>query len=682
MSISSKPDLQVLGHLGLTPNAFIGYDEFDRNLIGERGRRIYREMSEQDPVISAVLFAIEWLIKNIEWDFEPADDTAEAERYAQFFRDCLDDMSYDWPDTVSEILTFLVYGWSLFEIIYKRRSGDASRPASKYDDNKIGWRRFDIRPQNTLAQWRVDDDGGLLGMQQIAGPSFIETLIPIEKSLLFRTRASRTNPEGRSLLRGAYRPWYFKKHLENVEGIGIERDLAGLPVATVPAKLFASDANDNDKATLRKIVEIVTSIRRDSAEGIVMPSSYDNNGRELFSLKLLSSGGSRQFDTDTIITRYDQRIAMSMLADFILLGHEAVGSFALSSDKTALFGTAVNGFSRHIASVVSKHGVTRLMRYNGMPINKAPRMVAGDVESPDLGVLSNFISVLSQAGAQLFPDETLENYLRKVAGLPAKDPDAQPVAQPVPPGQLTQPKVEPEVPPENPAAQPTGLERAGTGLARAAGEPWSFGLNRGQRRDKQGRWADTGAGGGGGSGITKVSERVFSGQPVMVNTKLSKQQTGAIGERVVIDYLKSQGHQDARPLNNELPNYAIDMVQDHEAIEVKTGLVSNSRKAQRWRMTIGQPGKAETEWLRTASAEEKAKHNAHKNEMIHKRKQDALAKVSAELGRPVKGKTMTTIINPDTKTVDLYSFEGFHQRIDWNSEQAKAGYLGTFKYED
>ena len=48
-----------------------------------------------------------------------------------------------------------------------------------------------------------------------------------------------------------------------------------------------------------------------------------------YDLKLLSTGGRRQFDTNAIIARYDARIAMSCLADFILLGHDKVGTLAL-----------------------------------------------------------------------------------------------------------------------------------------------------------------------------------------------------------------------------------------------------------------------------------------------------------------------------------------------------------------
>ena len=62
---------------------------------------------------------------------------------------------------------------------------------------------------------------------QLAPPSYKQVVIPMEKCLLFRTQTHKNNPEGRSILRNAYRSWYFKKRIEEIEGVGIERDLAG-----------------------------------------------------------------------------------------------------------------------------------------------------------------------------------------------------------------------------------------------------------------------------------------------------------------------------------------------------------------------------------------------------------------------------------------------------------------------
>lgn len=258
-------------------------------------------------------------------------------------------------------------------------------------------------------------------MVQQAPPDYQLRIIPIDKALLFRTTSHKNNPEGRSVLRSAYRPWYFKKHIETIEGIGIERDLAGLPIAWVPPELLSANASPDDRAILESIKRIVTNVRRDEQEGIVFPLVYDENGNKLYDFALLSTGGTRQFNTDAVIARYDQRIAMTVLADFILLGHEHVGSFSLASSKTHLFSVALGTWLNEIASQFNRVAIPRLFRLNNFAVGRLPKLVPGDIEVPNLTELGDYITKLSGAGMDLFPNEKLEEYLRRAANLPAPD---------------------------------------------------------------------------------------------------------------------------------------------------------------------------------------------------------------------------------------------------------------------
>ena len=181
--------------------------------------------------------------------------------------------------------------------------------------------------------------------------------------------------------------------------------------------------------------------------------------------------------------------------------------------------------------------------------------------------------------------------------------------------------------------------------------------------------------------LTHTGERVFNGEPVPIESKPSKLEVGALGEKIAIAYARQEmGAKDVGPLNTKANNFPVDMLQDHQLIEVKTGLCSNGKTAQHWRATIGQPGKEESAWLKTASKEDKAAWNQQKSDAILQRKQATLDEFSKRLGTPVAGKTLTIILNPDTRSADIHIFDGFHSRIPWNSDQAKAGYVGTFRY--
>lgn len=534
----ARADYSEVGSTGLQQWGGNIHEEFLRALQGDRGRKTYREMADNDPVIGGMLFAIDMLTRQVDWHLEPAyvapptppppgpppmpvvgpgaqlpvdeanrahqtaqsdaqrqheaaqatqsqvaqigqasiqaggpgkrdqksplrksafnwetpstaDERSEhlaevrqlirkslgepvigsdeqvhqAEEAAAFVESCFTDMSVGWDDTLSAILSFIPYGWSYHEIVYKRRLGPDQKTGnkrSKYDDGKVGWRKIVLRSQDSLLRWEFDEDSeSVLGMHQLA-PGHPMVYLPLTKSLLFRTTSAKGNPEGRSALRNAFRPWWFKKRIEESEAVGIERDLAGLPVAGVPVEYLTDLASPSQIATVDTIKNIVRNIKRDDQEGVVWPVAYDEGGNKLFTLELLSTGGQRQVDTDKVIGRYDQRIAMTLLADFILLGHENVGSKSLGASKIDLFMAAIEAWLYHIADVFNTHAIPRLLRLNGIDVRMAPRLTFGAIQPVDLQALGEFLGKMAGTGMPLFPDEELDGYLRTAAGLPAK----------------------------------------------------------------------------------------------------------------------------------------------------------------------------------------------------------------------------------------------------------------------
>jgi hypothetical protein len=392
-------------------------NELSRDLRGDRARKVYREMRDNDPIVGAIVYAIEMLMRRVKWRVDSASDAPEDKDYAEFVEQCLGDTSHTFEDFISECLSMLAFGYSVFEIVYKRREGPGTDGAkrSRYTDGRIGWRKWAVRAQESLSGWDFDDEGGVAGVQQIDPVTNKTINIPIEKLLLFRTTSDRGNPEGRSILRNSYTSWFYKKRIQEYEGIGIERDLAGYPVVRIPGTVIQAAGS-----ALSAWQQVARDIRRDEQEGLVIPSDRDESGNLLYDVTLISSSGTRAFDTNEIINRYDSRIAMTVLADFVLLGHEQSGSWSLASSKTSLFSTAVGGFLGQISSVINKIAVPRLFALNGWTVEEYPKLCHGDIETPDLEALGNYIQKLSGAGAPLFPDDALENYLRVAANLPER----------------------------------------------------------------------------------------------------------------------------------------------------------------------------------------------------------------------------------------------------------------------
>jgi hypothetical protein len=414
-----KPIFREFGRSGLRQSGGTVWAEPLRELEGDQGRATFREMSENDATIGRILYAIEQVVLSVEWHVEPGEGP-DGERAAEHLESCMLDMSHTWEDFITEVLTMLVYGWAYFEQVLKRREGPhPSSPErnSKYTDGKLGWRKFAIRDQNTLDHWEFDEAGGIQGMHQADPNSGEVVYIPIEKALLFRTKPAGGNPEGKSMLRRAYRTWAFKKRCEEIEGIGIERDLAGLPVIQPPEDVDLFSSSDALMvAQYARCQQLVTSIRIDDQAGVVLPHGWE--------FRLERGGGPKSMDVNEVLRRYDWNITATVLAQFLELGKGEAGSWALGRSHKDLFAQSIRGMcNQRIAATINRFAVAPLMRFNGFRLETDPAIVAGDPAQPMLEDVAEHVASLAKVGI-ITPDEELEAHLRQLGGLPeAEEPE-------------------------------------------------------------------------------------------------------------------------------------------------------------------------------------------------------------------------------------------------------------------
>src|SRR3990172_8932511 len=382
-----------IGSSGLLAWSGIIQEDFLTELKGGKEYKKCREMALNEPVIGALLLAIEHAIRGVTWTF--ASDEGEEDPRLELLKEAKANLSHSWNDHIVEALTMLPFGYSFFEIVYERM------------DSKMLWRKFAVRGQDTLYKWEIDDTGGLAAFVPQAPPKYLTVAIPIEKGLLYRTRLERGNPEGRSILRTAYKAYYYLKNIQAIEAIGIERDLAGLPMIRLPEGATTGSAADTDWSVGEKVVR---NVRNDEQSGIVLKPGWE--------FELLSTGGTRQFDTDKIISRYESRILMSSLAQFLMLGQEGVGSLALSRDSTDFFTMSVNATADIIGETFTKYAIPRLLKLNGQDPDgiRLEHSPAGDV---DIEKISDFLQKVG--GNFLTWTAQDETWLRGAAGLPELD---------------------------------------------------------------------------------------------------------------------------------------------------------------------------------------------------------------------------------------------------------------------
>lgn len=401
-------------------------EEILTDLVGLAGVRKYKEMRDGSAVIGACLYALECLIRNVKWRFTPVDTSEEAQRYAALADGMIfDDLDMSWSLLISEILSFLPFGWSWFELVFKRRLGlnpppmpdGTPAPPSKFNDGLVGVAKIAPRAQDSLLRWAFNSQGDLLGLHQLDPWMGRQAYIPYEKSLLFRPTSYKNNPEGRSILRTAYRAWYMILHIENTEGITIERDGTGLPLMYVPPQWSLATATPEEVAQFELCKRLVRNVRIDEQAGLVLPAIYDQAGNQLLRFELVTSGGSRAINTDEVIQRYELRITQSLLCDLLFLGHEDVGSFALASSKSTIQAMSLGGYLTVIKDEVNRRLMPLLWRLNALPPEYMPELTHGDVETVDLTELARFMLSFGR----VYPMQDLENHIRTMAGLPERE---------------------------------------------------------------------------------------------------------------------------------------------------------------------------------------------------------------------------------------------------------------------
>jgi len=425
--LSETEAKSILGVAGdNTYNGQIRADEFLPDLRGGKAVKKYREMRDNDSTIGAVMYSVEQILRDVNLDVKPANDSPEAKIEADFVKSVLHDMDHSLDDHIAEALSFLSYGFAWFEVVYKRRVGPSERSdkkRSKYSDGRIGVRKIASRAPWTINKFDVDrTTGDVLGIEQSVGNFSSKNYIPVNKSLYYRTTSINGDPSGRSILRNAYTSYEYLNNLQSIEAIAVERELAGIPVARIPAEYLSGDASAAQSGFVNNLQSILRDVKFNEQGYIILPSDTypDKDGSptniRLVDIELMSSNGSRNIDIDPIVRRYQHDIARSVLSEFLLLGSQG-GSYALSKSKTDLFLRALESYIQAIVDVLNKQLIERLWELNGLNYDLMPTIVAGDVAPHDLREIASFLRNLNGAGIDVSSHPEVISDLMAIAEL-------------------------------------------------------------------------------------------------------------------------------------------------------------------------------------------------------------------------------------------------------------------------
>jgi phage gp29-like protein len=416
ITLAERPKVDELGGAGTSYfSGSLAENEYNSELRGLKGITIYEKMRRSDARVKFALLICELPIRAVEWSVEPASDDEQDVEIADALQENLFNMSITWDSFLHHAAgLMLAFGFSVFEKVWEIKDG------------RVQYRKFAPRLPQTLYQWDLDDNGGLKGIVQFTqkGNRYEQIPIPAEKLLVFTNEKEGSNFEGVSVLRTAYKHWYYKDNLYRIDGIAAERHAVGVPVFTTPGNAKQTTLDEIDKIGQRMYAQEQQYVRLGEGYGVDIKGLV---------------GTIR--DIMPSIQHHNRAIAESVLADFIDLGSADKGSWALSKDKSSLFLMSLNAVATNISDTINTYAIPQWVDYNYSGINKYPKLKAGSFETRDMVAYADAVSKLLTAGGLTYSDD-LENSLRDGLGMEEKPENT------APPEPGTQPSDEPPNPAE------------------------------------------------------------------------------------------------------------------------------------------------------------------------------------------------------------------------------------------
>ena len=419
MSTTPRPVTREIGYtrIGQSGNLwwpFYQDDEETPELRWPESVKVYGQMSKDSQVLS-VSSAVSLPIRSTGWYVEP--NGAEAEIVSFVAEDLglpVRGMDVEPPIRTRDRFSFsehldialdaLIYGHAVFEQVYRLD-----------ESGKAHLRKLAERPQWTISDWKIANDGGLVQVEQYPICQIIPEPMPVDRLVVYSNRKRGGAWVGRSILRAAYKPWLLKDLVLRIQAQVADRNGLGIPTyiaPPLPAGLMGDQAEQWLNAQVVAGQKLAEELRAGENAGASLA-----NGASLESRGVVGSLP----DLDKQIRYYDEQIARGALANFLSLGGEnSRGSYALGETFENFFQQSLQATAQAIATTFNQHVVEDLVDINWGPETRAPKVVCDDIGSRH-PVTAQAVYQLVSCGA-LLPEPALEEYLRTTYGLPPKAP--------------------------------------------------------------------------------------------------------------------------------------------------------------------------------------------------------------------------------------------------------------------
>ncbi len=402
-----------------------GYVESGEQNAQLNGYDRYRTANDILLNISTVAASVRYflnLVAKPAWSFEPADDSDEAKRLAEFCDEIIGSTSDAWSRIIRRGATYKFHGFGVQEWLAQRRS-----------DGLIGFSNIENRPQHTIEQWDIDQNGSVIGIIQRSPQTSQSLYLPRGKVIYVRDDTLSDSPEGIGWFRHLVEPSNRLKQYLFLEGLGFERDLAGIPVGRVPyeelneavkAGKITSKQRDDMIAGLEEFVRLKAK-KRDT--GLLLDSAVykgqNQDGKQptpnhKWGMELLTGGNAASVaQLDRAVDRIKREMADIIGTGTMLTGQDGTGAFSLGKDKTQALYMQVMSTLADMRDQYGRDLLNALWALNGFPEELRPYPKTEDVSYKDVEQVARVLRDISAAGAPLSPDDEAINDVRDLLGV-------------------------------------------------------------------------------------------------------------------------------------------------------------------------------------------------------------------------------------------------------------------------
>lgn len=415
-SLTGKPAVPVeagsLKEMGITSVTSTIADVVPAFRTGVAALRLLDQMVNNDGTINGVLSAIKIPVLGGDYYVEPFSSDQLHQDIAEFVAfNLFDNMSVSWLQTLEDALTKQEFGFSVFEKVWIEGTWTPKRTMANSKQYTM-LSKLALRPQSTIQKFNYDKNGGPLSVtHQLVDPTGKsggggnQTVdIPIDKLLVFTNKKKGGDLTGKSVLRTAYKHWYYKEGLYKIDAIQKERHGIGIPHVILPPGM------EKDAAEVARAETMAANLRTNEFARIVTPTGWEVTFAELNTLPI---------DVLASAEHHDLLIARNVLAQFV------VDSTARATSGTGmdLLMKSLRHEADKLLEIMNNHLIPQMVSWN-FPTTNYPKIKVRSIgETRDLQAWSSAIANLT-GGKALTPTVELERWIRNQIDAPTTDLDA------------------------------------------------------------------------------------------------------------------------------------------------------------------------------------------------------------------------------------------------------------------